>query len=158
MNQAGVGWGVWTCYTAYFLIRRTGFTTFTVSDIVLRDRNSLRPQFQSSFARINPLQLLLGLVFLPGRMNANDPDLGWWSSTKDILVRSSPEKRRRPKDRDVKRRRGEEGECDDVTEDQASSGGGMRAITRAVRGDGPDGGEGLPNVCFSLFFTQKHNP
>lgn len=97
-------------------------------------------------------------------------------------MRSSPEKRRRPKDRDVKRRRGEEGECDDATEDQASSGGGMRAITRAVRGDGPDGGEGLrvehlsddsidsiemiqtphnaffPNVCFSLFFTQKHNP
>lgn len=103
MNQANVGWGVWTCYTTYLLVRRTGSASFTISDIVLRDRDSdgIRPYVRSSVAKVSPLQLLLGLVFLPTHANREDADLGWWVKTGDVVVGASYQKKRRRRHGDL---------------------------------------------------------
>lgn len=102
MNVANVGWGIWTCYTTYILVRRTGFSTFTISDVVVRDRDSdTIKSYRSSTSPVSPLALLLSLVLLPTfsawdrAQNQGDDMLSGWFQSDDVVIGPSSSKKKR---------------------------------------------------------------
>ncbi len=120
-----VGHAMWTCYLAYFCLRRVGPYEYTISDAVSRDRTSLPVHLRNKVHDSSPLQLLLALAAFASTTSVDDGKLGWHVDGPQLEPSSSSPK---------KRKRGPEGGHDEHGD--PSTGGGCGEASGSGSGSG----------------------
>jgi len=117
MDENRTGFGVWTCYNAYILVRRISQRGFTISNIVLRDRAIHRLELDEDetddYDGSSVLKFLLSLCALASNVGKDHPDLGYWvreASSATLGAGKGKGKQRSTKKRKTEKDGGEETE------------------------------------------------